>query len=1493
MKKFVNINFITVIGTVFATCLAGYFYLVNSIMPKYIKEMLPVAENAAKEYINGSVSIGGLTWNGGLTAEIDNVVIKDLQNAKVAVLPKTKLHLRPWMALIKTERALSKIELLEPEVWLRLQKDDKWNMTSLMKSSESEETPFYGLLEVQKGKLKVDTPYGNWDFGVKGSVDGGANPKFALATEVNTPAEQIKVSGLVTTKGIGSIQVNTNKLNLASYAPLVNHYTNIREFTGDILKTHILWENSGKGAAVSGEAEFANLSGKMSVGSEEHAFVVDGKVKAAKSILDVQRLDAVLDNNQELHLKGKADVHDLDNIGGQGLLTSPKLEYKAYAVEKVYLPFTLSKKLLQIDKASVQYGGGTVNASATADLRDKTLTADVTVADVAHVLSDKPDDIIHANGAVAVLGRMEEKDGRETFQIHAGADTFKLQWQDLLINKLALDGDFDGKKLTIDHFSAWTGDGVFALKGAVEPNPQGAIALEGRIADFGIGPALNHFANLKGKGKLSMNFKTSGTVDSPVFGTMVQLRDIEILNHKLKEMHGFVGMKDNVLKIKRMGATLSQGRHFLDGTVDLNPADPVMQLDLESKHVRVEPLVALATKDFSLTGNLDNIMHISGTPKHPRIEGQMALTDGSVQTYLLNGISGKYLYDDGFVSLNDFLVKLFVADVKFSGTMTKAQALDFNIEASNVDVSKSPYKDPALGIDGLLDIKGHIGGFVKTPYFDGNIASSKLVINGETYTDIAGTVNSNMNNQNNFDISFNQPYKNSNAKLGMSQGTFKAKGNLDIGQKYLVGQVAINNGDIGGLLRTAKLDYAVEGNINGLVEICPKGKDSGIVYNLDSSNIRTHNLKYDKLLVNGTFNKQVADISEILLQENRNINNKGFIKAHGIVDLAQKHLDIKAEAVEANPAIVNVAMKKPLDIKGAMNMAAFINGSFDNPKAEAKVEVLNGAVMGVAFDRAGAEASLLEDNIYIKEISGNKDAYGISGKGKIPMDALRAKELRKQTDAEMDVSLNLDNTELGILTAVKYVDWGTGDVKGHIDIKGTLEEPRIYGNLKVEDGTLKFKDVNPVFEHVNLAADFNGEKAELHNLSAQVGKKGNLSLKGYYNLTAPELEAYKFNISAKDAELSYGSMFRGKINSEIEVTPQGFRDYWHRKLTRQKGTAKAGLFGTKTLSLTSRTITKNYRPLVKGNVRLDDVLANVLTLSDSEVGSETNVGLDLKVELGPKIHMQNAMFYDIWLSGGLDIKGGYYSQTTTDTAEDERIVNRHNRGPDGLKIDGGIKADKGSITYLRTVFKVTDANLSWRQPGEILPYVKLSSWARFGKYRVYINIDDSLGDIHKDEILKLTSSPPLEKNTLVRMLTLQRESASAGNEVTNEDLNNVMTAGLQMAVLGNVELWVKQTLGLDQFRIYTGKVNAGIAFDGEDSKKQLTPSEKNRYNILISKYMTDRFMLGYTSDFNSDEKVVFGQYDLGRHFNLTYSEKQKLSGERKHWAGIEYRIDFK
>ena len=165
------------------------------------------------------------------------------------------------------------------------------------------------------------------------------------------------------------------------------------------------------------------------------------------------------------------------------------------------------------------------------------------------------------------------------------------------------------------------------------------------------------------------------------------------------------------------------------------------------------------------------------------------------------------------------------------------------------------------------------------------------------------------------------------------------------------------------------------------------------------------------------------------------------------------------------------------------------------------------------------------------------------------------------------------------------------------------------------------------------------------------------------------------------------------------------------------------------------------------------------------------------------------------------------------------------------------------------------------------------------------------GPVEKMDLV-LASDPPLERNTIIRMLTLQRDTAGS-NEVTSDDMNNLMTVGLQMTVLGDVETWIKQNLGLDQFRIYTGKVRSGIGYESSKVGNQdLTNDERNQYNVLVSKYLNNNFMFGYTTSFDALDRSIFGQYDISRHMNITYSRSYDMNDKADNWYGLEYKITF-
>ena len=1430
MKKYLRF-----LGCLFVLLAAGYIFLVHTVMPHYIKQMLPQAEQLAAGYLNGSVSIGGLTWNGGLTAEVTDVTIKDAKGGKVAELPRTLVTLRPWLALEKPARALSRVELVRPKVYLSMDAEEKWNMQNLLKPSDSDETPFYGALVLKDAQLVVQMPQGQWNFDVDGSVNGGANPDFAVDLALTSGDDKLKLAGLMTTKGEGRLALTGDKLDLTAYAALAKRYADVDELQGGLGKLAVLYVNKDNKQRFSGETEIKALSGKLTLAGVQHSLQLDGLVRADDSLVSVSSLDAKIDN-QKLHLEGEADLRDEAAPTGLGVLTAKKLEYDNYCVQNLRLPFSVNKDAVQLRDVSADYGGGKIAANGSYEIDSKTLTADAKVKNVTQQLTGEAADSVHVNGKLAVLAKLVD----DKVVLHAAADAMDIKWRSLQLNRLAFDGSYNNKGLTIDNFSTFAGEnGTLAANGTI--GADGSLAIKGRMADLPIDPFLD-VAGQEGSGLCSTGFRVGGTLEAPEFSGMVQLTKVQYLSQKLSEAHGIISLKNNILSFKDFIANMDQGKHILNGTLNLQGAEPVADLTLKTSGVRIEPLMALVGQADMVTGNMDNVVTLRGTLSHPSVSGEIHASDGSAAKQLFNGIDGRYTYEDGLLKLEDFVVDAFYGRLTLNGSMTAANKLDFVMDAQGVDLAHLPIKDDTVALAGKVNAKGRLSGTLTAPYFDGDVSSDKITVNGEALTELQGTLASNVRDVNKLNASFKQPYRDDPINYGL----YSADVNINLAERYVDGKVENVWGDIGGLLRMARMDYDINGQMQGQLHFSYNGRGNGVKITAAADDVKIHDLNYAHMKFEGRVDKGgVLHFDNVRLQEQDGVEDKGIIAVGGYVDIFKKQLELELAAVKANPAVVTAVMKNPPEIKGETDMLVQVKGSFANPEGTASLEITNGSVAGVGMDSLTALLSLADDNIKLQQLIATKDAYGVSASGDIPLDLFRSKAERRNPNAQMNIVMDLDKARLGILPALtKMVEWGIGDTQGKVRLAGTLEEPLLFGSIQIAGGSVKIKDVSTVVDDINLDVLFNGNIVQLKNLSAKLGK-GTFSAEGSYALQTDMDIAYNLHLKADKAQIA-SQLFTGTITSDLTITPEKYRD-----MRKAKGNTPPP---------------EEYRPKIKGSIRLDDVLVNMPTIPEMGEG-ESNIGMDLKLELGPKIHLYNSYLYDIWLKGAIDIKGSTLFPM----------------------IDGTIKADKGTIKYLRTDFKVNKAGLVWVDPGTFLPNVNLESTARFSRYNIFMKINGPVSDSME---LQLTSDPPLEKNTIVRMLTLQRESAGS-NEVTSDDMANLMTVGLQMTVLGDVEMFIKQTLGLDQFRIYTGKTRSGIGFESaHDRNRELTADEKNQYNILVSKYLNNNFMLGYTTSFDAVDRSIFGQYDISKHMNLTYSRSYDLSKDTKDWYGLEYKISF-
>lgn len=1402
-----------------------YYSIIKFVVPGYLAQVPPLVSNLAGDYITGSVDIARVEWNGALELSVFDVQVKDKQQQLIAVLPEVRLHISPWHALFNTNKALDRVTLEKPVIYLTLNEKEHWNVQDFLKPSESDETPFYGLLAIKEGKIITETPYGKWDFALAGTVDGSGNPKFAVDAKLAHAADSLQLKGLIDMKAVGNLTVKSEHFALEAFAPLAQEFGKVKDFRGAVRNVNLLWTNSGKDVTMAGAVVLEQLTGTAIYEDWEIPVGIDGKVAFNDKAVKTDKLLLTVDG-QTAQLTGDVDFKDQNNIQGRGLLTAELLKIKNEEFHKLSVPFRIIDNKAQINTARAEFGGGKADFLAEYDLGSGALVAALDLEQVKTApLSDRPEDSFAVDGSIALKGIIKD----DKFEVNLAADTVRLGWRDLLLHKVDFDIDLDQAGCKINNFSAFTETGAMLARGTV--TSEGAFKLQGSVTDFPLAPVLEALGQ-QGSGLVASQFDLSGTVDAVNFTGITQFKQVDLGGLTIEEAYGGMSMQDSIVSLRDYKVKMAQGESVLNGSINLQSEDPAFDLEVETTGVRAEPFVKVFAPEVKLTGNINNKMLITGTLSMPDVSGKFLLTDGSAEGYLIDKIATDYSYQKNDLVISDCDIVALSTEAKLNGRMDAQQNLDFKVDIKDINLSTLPINDDTVDLDGYADAQGTLTGTLSKPFFHGDVSSKAIFINGEELTDIQCKLDSDGGIKNHLLGSFKQAPK----------GVLSAELDYDHEQRLLQGNIVAIYGNVRSILKMAKADYNVDGLAQGEIAINPHGPKSGIFVDVWVDDISINDLKYEEMKFKGHLQDKVWYFDDVKLMETKDITDKGIVAVGGKVNLADGKLELEAGAIDANPALVTAFMADPVAVTGDLNMFVQLQGTLKDPEGNGSVEVKNGSVAGIGFDDFTAMLSLADDNLKIEQAMLNKDIYKASAYGDVPLDLFRSKEQRRDPNAQMNVQLNLDNARLGILQVISpMVEWGVGETQGQVKLAGTLEEPLVYGAVKIPEGSLKFKHVQTVIENIHTDIEFEGNKVTLKDISAKLGK-GSFKGSGTYALRSNERDAYQLDLVADNAEIA-SDIFTGRINGSLTVTPQRF-------IVRQE----AG-----STPLPGKGPHFSYRPLLKGTVRFDDVLVNMPTIPEFGEG-ESNIGLDVQINLGPKIHLYNKYLYDLWLAGGLHIQG-----STLYT-----------------NIGGTISADRGSISYLRTQFKVRAASAAWPIPGSVLPTVNLEATAKFQRYDIGMHISGPLEEMD----LQLNSSPPLTKDQIVRMLTLQRE-ATGSEGVDSDDLQNLMTAGLEMAVFGDVEQIFKEALGLDEFRVYSGKLRSGIEMDTRRSR-EFTPDERNQYNVLFSKYLTDNFMVGYTTSMDNEHHSVFGQYEISKHLNINYS----LNEDHENWYGLEYRVTF-
>ncbi|MGL5206376.1 MAG: translocation/assembly module TamB domain-containing protein [Acidaminococcaceae bacterium] len=1433
---------------ILAALLIGYFMVLRLFMPGFLQQMLPFVETTAAEYVNGKINIGSLRVSDSLKITADDVAVFDTKGELLASSPSVNVSVNVWKGILQADpiKAVDMITVNRPVFHLQMDEKEHWNVKDVIKQRGPEKSRFAGMVRIVDGKSEVATPFGKWSFGVDGSIDAAADPNYELNIALAYGGETWKITGLVNTKAKGSLLLQTEQFALEPFDVLAKRYLNIEGLKGSVKDLHLRWSGDGRDIALEGTGFLANVAASAVYQEEKILLTLNGKVAFQQKVVEAVDLDFTV-NGEKGRLNGKLDLSNFDEplaeelslelnafdlqkawtsspVGGkiagsvvlngtqsafdaQGVFNADKIVYDGQIFSKVRLPLAAKNSRIVIPGAKAEYGGGGIFMFGEYELNEGDFSAALEFdnANIAGLAGFAGESAL-LSGDVALTGKMKGEQGR----INAVAKMAVLNWRNNIFRDFRLDIDYDKKNIIINNLSSYCNDdGSLVAQGSITG---GNIAAEARIANLPLQPLLA-VAGQEGSGKLTGSFVLSGSAASPQVSGTARLTDSEIMKQKITDAQGSFSWLNKRLQIDRLHISMPAGEHTINGWVDLGGEEPVVNLSVLTKGIRVEPLMAVIAPDVALTGNLNNEVTVQGAISNPAVIGKMNFYEGSFNKYLLDDAIGEYSVTDGILHLKDFVIHALQTEINLDGTVDKNKNLDFVMNASKLDLKKLAIPDK-VKVSGLVDLNGKLQGTLDTPFFTGGLNSRSIVINGQEFTDITGSLESTAGKVNKLKGSARQ-----------GGGLYGIDMLIDFTKVLLQGSIEVKGGNMQSLLALAGQDYDIAGELDGSIIVNKGGKGTGTSISGQIRNCSIRGIRYPSAVFDVFIHKDVLNILKARIDEELG----GFFAAQGTVDFRSGKLALDAFCSEADASVLNAFIKAPVDFGGKMSLAAQVSGTIDNPTANASVTISQGQIADTPFDNLYGMFTLRDDLYNIEQLYIQKDIYKASAYGVLPHDLFRAKEDRKNSDAQMAIKVKLDNADLAILPMLSdKVESGSGETNGALVLTGTLEEPLVDGTFDITNGTIKLKQMSTLIENLKMAVKFEGRMLRLQEMSAKIGPRGRLNAEGTFGLPNGESAPYQLNVKADNVEIA-SNIFSGIINGKAAVTQ------------------------------------KRSRPHIESEIRLDKVLVNMPTLPELKSGS-SNIGLDIKIELGPEIHLYNKYLYDLWLAGGLHIMGS------------TRYTN----------VDGSLTATKGTVSYLRTPFKIRRATAGFPIPGSLIPTINLDSAAKFGRYNVNMQIDGPLDQME----LKLSSDPPLSQQELFRMLTLKSYSngnSASGNGLESHDLQALLDVGIEMTFLRDVETIFKEELNLDQFRVYSGNTATGIGFEiNAKNAREFTQEEKEQYNVLASKYIADNILVGYATSLDGQYHNVFAQYEVNKNitFNLSVNEEQKK------WYGLEYHLSF-
>ena len=1293
-------NWIIGILVTISMMVLGMWYYVqsNSFMQRAGEEI----SSLASQTLNTEVQIGAIEVKSLHDIQLHDLAVYDKQAELIARADSARVSFRLLAAVSDPADAVQEIAVRGVSAVLAQRADGTWNVEDLVGEEKSSQQ-FHGKIMVEDAQVLLRIQGQELQFdGLSAAVDCADYPVYKA--EFAGRQQGTEVSGTATISDTRQI-VNARVIGLdvKEYlrfmpAGLIPDNVEIRDGQIESADIH-LYRRDGD-LSFSGDADFCN--GKVKVEGTEieqiagHAAftneeaLVNINASAAEQQVNVHGKIKHLLTTPYMELQASSDSFDpaliLKNIPYQGAakfavkvtgsLNNPSVDGKVQAANgKVMdIPFAGAQadvryqdKNLFVRDFSVQVFGGKVSGEAV-----------LSTENLGYTLHVKADNIDASQGSTylpalkGVTGRLSADVGGNgigldlsTLQLYGSAKVQNASYQDIAVENASTSFYLADDDLLIDYLSVrMPRHSSLGLEGSIR-DMRGAAQLD--LAFYG-----GHF-DLSLLHSLDSNIDMSGLADFK--GVVHGNRENPQVEIKFSGLRGSIFKQPfDSLKFAASGSLDGIGiDDFLmekdgkevwqaKGTVGFS-GERKVNLRLDTMGARMEDIAALIAPDQPITGNVDNVIQVTGTLDNPKAVGYIHFYRGSYHGVLLSGMDGDYFLEQGKLRLQDFHAYSPMIDMVLNGTIKTADmTMDMEVVTKDIDLKRVEHKLP-YEVSGHGTFKGRIGGTVNKPLFHGLLEAPEIVLNGETINNLRGMVKFRGNSLDIDHFGFEQ-----------NGGTYDLELFYNIDTDALKGNMVVQNADIAALAALAnQKTAAIEGKANLGAQISgtahnPTVKLDGDVLQGSAGGYDIHNVALDLRLID-----HMIYINKLSGSQGKN----GLFSAAGTVEL-NGSMNVKFSASNLEMGMfTGLAGMNVRDVTGTADIETVIGGYTYNPSADVTLKAVNGGLQGAAFDTLTGEAHLKNGLIDLTELKvvkqvGKRSCSAVA-KGIVPLRALTAGQNEWLADYEqIQLNVGLQDADLSLLPTIsKQVDWALGETGGDVKIHGTLAHPLLDGSIVIPNGAVKIKGLEEPVTDMAAKINFNGNKVTVEEFFGKMGG-GSYKLNGSLSLDGWTPEHYDFSLICDKLGIK-SRFFTGPLNGELHLQDTDF-------------------YG-------------NHWPKISGNIDFNNCLVSLPTIPDSE-GEMPEMVFDVQVNVGDKVHFYSPYLYDLYLTGGFHVGG----------------IMSHPKMSGSLQVKRG-----GTINYLKTEFKIREGRATFNQVASFMPSIDFFADTKLTQAKVFLSIKGPLG----------------------------------------------------------------------------------------------------------------------------------------------------------------------